>query len=90
MMKNRIEERGVRAGWVATKSGNLPSNKPDAVRVGWVERSDTQQRYATITPGDGYRCAPPILRVLGITEANTSGTNETVTLYSAAHVSNQP
>jgi len=63
MMKNRNEEWGVRAGWVATKSGNLLSNKPDAVRVGWVECSDTQQRYATITPGDGYRCAPPILRV---------------------------
>src|SRR6185503_18689022 len=29
--------------------------------VGWVERSDTHQLYALLD--DGYRCAPPILRI---------------------------
>ncbi len=42
------------------------------VRVGWVERSDTQQRYAAIISGDGYRYAPPILRVLRVLRQETA------------------
>jgi len=57
-----INQQGV---VISTNGRNpkIPRYARNGIRVcvGWVERSDTQQRYATITSGEGYRCAPPTL-----------------------------
>jgi len=60
-----INQQGV---VISTNGRNpkIPRYARNGIRVcvGWVECSDTQQKYATITSGDGYRYAPHILRVL--------------------------